>query len=116
MLGRILEKDFCPPESPQGQLSTTGEEWFLVDTIAHQDGNSFGRKLNIGRVCEAWFYAGMKRLAAGDKRTAIELFKKCLATDQKTFVEFGLAATELKMLGDNQDGSSASAVRNALQP
>jgi lipoprotein NlpI len=72
--------------------------------------------LNTGRACEAWFYAGIKRLAAGDKRTAIELFKKCLATDQKTFVEFGLAATELNMLGDNQRAGNAPAVRNALQP
>jgi lipoprotein NlpI len=49
--------------------------------------------------CEAWFYAGMKKLFSGDKETAANYFRKCLATKQKDFTEFQLAQSELKALG-----------------
>ncbi len=52
-----------------------------------------------GQHCEAWFYAGMKRLLAGDKETAADYFHKCLATGQKSFSEYQMAASELKALG-----------------
>ena len=49
--------------------------------------------------CEAWFYAGMKKLFSGDKETAANYFRKCQATKQKDFTEFQLAQSELKALG-----------------
>jgi HEAT repeat protein len=48
--------------------------------------------------CEAWFYAGMKRLLAGDKTTAADYFQKCRATDVKSFEEYDSAGAELKFL------------------
>jgi lipoprotein NlpI len=51
------------------------------------------------RLCEAWFYAGMKRLLGGDKAAAAADFQKCLATGEKTFSEYRFAAAELKALG-----------------
>ena len=56
-------------------------------------------KKDKGQHCEAWFYAGMKKLFSGDKKTAADYFHKCLATEQKDFTEFQLAQSELKALG-----------------
>jgi lipoprotein NlpI len=52
----------------------------------------------LGQQCEAWYYAGMKRLLAGDKPAAAERFRKCLATEKRTFVEYQAAQAELKAL------------------
>lgn len=49
--------------------------------------------------CEAYFYAGSKRLIEGDKKTAIADFKKCLATNVRYFSEYQSATAELKFLG-----------------
>ena len=45
--------------------------------------------------CEAYFYAGSKRLIEGDKTTASEYFKKCLATGCNNIDEYHSAAAEL---------------------
>ena len=55
-------------------------------------------KKERGQLCEAWFYSGMKRLLGGDKIAAADHFQKCLATEQKIFVEYQFAQTELKSL------------------
>jgi tetratricopeptide (TPR) repeat protein len=49
--------------------------------------------------CDAWFYAGMKRLLDGDNPAAIDYFQKALATEAQTEEEYGFAAAELKALG-----------------
>ena len=56
------------------------------------------QKKGKGQQCEAWFYAGMKRLLAEEKTAAIAHFRQCLATEKDSFVEFSLAQTELKEL------------------
>jgi lipoprotein NlpI len=48
--------------------------------------------------CEAYFYAGSKRLIEGDKTTAADYFKKCVAADVRTFEEYQSAEAELKFL------------------
>ncbi len=48
--------------------------------------------------CEAYFYAGSKRLIDGDKMTAANYFQKCLATGHVGFSEYQSAAAELKFL------------------
>jgi hypothetical protein len=57
-----------------------------------------------GRQCEAWFYAGMKRLLSGDAATARDDFQKCLATDRKDYDEYNFAAAELRMLESQMRG------------
>jgi lipoprotein NlpI len=52
-----------------------------------------------GQHCEAWYYAGMKRLLAGDKKVAADDFNRCLATKQTRFTEYRLAEGELEALG-----------------
>jgi tetratricopeptide (TPR) repeat protein len=48
--------------------------------------------------CEAYFYAGAKRLLTGDKTTAAAYFEKCLATGLSDSSEYQSAAAELKYL------------------
>ena len=48
--------------------------------------------------CQAWYFAGMKRLLMGDKKGAIDAFQQCVATQQKDLSEFVLAGTELRAL------------------
>ena len=40
----------------------------------------------------------MKRLLAGDKATAADDFRKCVATDMRTYTEYQFAQAELKTL------------------
>lgn len=51
-----------------------------------------------GQLCEAYFYAGSKRLLAGDKATAADYFQKAIATDQKSYEEYRTAAAELNFM------------------
>lgn len=50
------------------------------------------------RQCEAYFYAGSKQLISGDKMTAVDYFKKCMATGRTNNGEYVSAAAELKTL------------------
>ena len=50
------------------------------------------------QYCEAYFYAGSKRLIEGDKITAKEYFEKSLATGCKEMTEYNSASAELKSL------------------
>ena len=80
---------------------------FLLDQISESDflGGATSSYVEKDRAqhCEAWYYAGMKRLMAGDKKTAAETaadyFNKCLGTQEKNFDEYILAQAELKSLG-----------------
>jgi lipoprotein NlpI len=49
--------------------------------------------------CEAYYFAGTKRLLDGDKATAQDYFEKCVATGVKNFTEYQSAVAELKRLG-----------------
>ena len=51
-----------------------------------------------GQHCEAFYYAGMVRLLAGDKDAAAEDFRRCLATGKQTFTEYQFAKAELAAL------------------
>ncbi len=47
--------------------------------------------------CEAFYYAGVKRLMSGDKGAAREDFQKCLATNLKDFTEYQSAADRIDL-------------------
>ncbi len=55
-------------------------------------------KADPGQQCEAWYFAGMKRLLMGDKITAIDYFQKCVATRQTGQNQYLLAQAELQAL------------------
>ncbi len=52
-----------------------------------------------GQFCKAWYFAGMKRLLAGDTAAATFYFNKCLGTGQKGICEYLFAQGELQTLG-----------------
>jgi lipoprotein NlpI len=47
------------------------------------------------QLCEATYYVGLKHLFAGEKEQATDLFRQCIATDAKDFIEYSLARSEL---------------------
>ena len=51
-----------------------------------------------GQICEAYYYAGMKHLLAGDKDGAVERFRKCLKTGEDNYFEYRSANAELDEL------------------
>ena len=44
--------------------------------------------------CEAWYFAGMKKLIGGEKAAAIDYFRKSLSNGKNTDSINGLAQTE----------------------
>jgi lipoprotein NlpI len=81
----------------------TGIAEFLLNKIVEADfvaaANSPDTEKDRGQHCEAWYYSGMKRLLAGDKKTAANYFRKCLATRESNFDEYIFAQAELKRIG-----------------
>jgi lipoprotein NlpI len=75
---------------------------FLLNQISESDFLGTATSSNVekdrAQHCEAWYYIGMKRLLAGDKKTAAVCFDKCLGTQEKNFDEYILAQAELKSL------------------
>jgi len=75
---------------------------FMADELAEKD--LFASAKNSDELkdreqhCEAYFYAGSKRLIDGDKNAAIANFKKCLATNVRYFTEYHCANAELGFL------------------
>ena len=53
--------------------------------------------------CEAYFYAGSRRLIEGDRKTAREYFQQCLGTGVTSFTEYQSAGVELKALPRSVD-------------
>jgi tetratricopeptide (TPR) repeat protein len=75
---------------------------FLLDQISESEflagAASSDAERDRAQHCEAWYYAGMKRLFAGDKKAATDCFDKCLGTQENSFDEYLLARAELKSL------------------
>ncbi len=53
---------------------------------------------DLGKKCQAYLYAGTKRLIIGDKVQATDLLKKRLETDRKGGFEYASAKAELEAL------------------
>jgi tetratricopeptide (TPR) repeat protein len=84
--------DDLPSKIAEFLLGQIGEDDLLA-AAASSDGPK-----DQGQHCEAWYFAGMKRLLDGDKPGAIEAFHKCLATGKNDYCEFLLAEAELQAL------------------
>jgi lipoprotein NlpI len=108
---RLGEKEAATKELQtywNSRKTGTPDDWpskissFLRGKMAEPDflkaaENSDNQKDNE-QHCEAYFYAGSKRLILGDKITATDYFQKCLVTDVKDFSEYQSAAAELRFL------------------
>jgi tetratricopeptide (TPR) repeat protein len=57
-----------------------------------------GKEKEALRRCEALFYAGAKRLLAGDNDAALTYFEQCVANGDKTSTDYWSAASELRLL------------------
>jgi len=89
---------------------TTGkpDDWaskvghFLAGQLAEAEllaaAKNADQKKEAGHLCEAYFYAGSKRLFAGDKDAATDYFQKSIATDEKGYMEYTSAVAELNSL------------------
>lgn len=87
--------------SPPDDLATK-IAGFLLGRIPEADllaaASSPDAKKDQGQHCEAWYFAGMKRLLDGDKTTAIDYFHRCVATGEKDYCEYILSLAELQGL------------------
>jgi lipoprotein NlpI len=76
---------------------------FLLGKMSEQDllaaADSVEEKKRPEQQCEAWYYAGLKRLLNGDRAGAAEALRKAVATGEKTTNEYDFAEAELKDLG-----------------
>lgn len=70
-------------------LGEIGEDLFLHKTARAP-----------AQLCEAYFYSGLKRLLAGDKSGAMDLFDTCTRFEIRGFVEDQLARIKLKELSE----------------
>jgi tetratricopeptide (TPR) repeat protein len=79
---------------------------FLLDRTTEADlltaANSTTPKIDSGQHCEVWYFIGMKRLLAGDRVSAVDDFRKCMATGQKDYCEYILANAEMQILAPTQ--------------
>ena len=75
---------------------------FLLDQMSESDfmngATSSDAKTDGIQHCQAWYYAGIKHLLAGDKSTAADDFRKCLVTNQKDESSYFFAEAELKAI------------------
>lgn len=84
-------------------LGKVKEDAFL-NAASSSDANK-----DAGQHCEAFYYAGMVRLLAGDKDAAAEDFRRCLATGKRTFTEYQFAKAELAALQTQNQETPAPA-------
>lgn len=101
-LATSLQNDWnSPPEDLTSKIAA-----FLLGHIHESDlianAASPDPSREPGQYCKVWYFAGMKRLLAGDMTTAISYFQKSLATNQKDLCEYVFAQAELQALGQNR--------------
>lgn len=80
-------------------LVTIGQ--FLVGTLAENDFISDAKakvSTQEGKLCQAYYFIGMKHLLAGDKNMAADSFQKSLDTKAATIGEYHSAEMELNVL------------------
>ncbi len=102
-LGDYLQNGW---NSPPDDLATK-IAGFLLGRVSEADllaaASSPDAKQDQGQHCEAWYFAGMKRLLDGDKTTAIDYFHRCVATRDKDYCEYILSLAELQGLEPKPD-------------
>lgn len=90
-----------PTTTPRGWLSGLAD--YLLGNIPEHDiliaaNASSSPWINADRLCNAWFFIGIKKVVAGDNDAAADDFRKCIATKSKGWSAYTFAQTELKAL------------------
>lgn len=75
-------------------LRGTESERDLLEVAGREGGSATPRQ----RQCEAFYYAGMKRLFAGDRAGARTLLQQCVATGERRYYEHHAAVAELQRM------------------
>jgi len=70
----------------------------MTEAVLFAAARSADAEKERGQLCEACYYVGVKKLLTGDNAGAAVYFRKCLATEVKTFTEYRFAEAELKSL------------------
>jgi lipoprotein NlpI len=88
--------------------ANAGNDWsmnvcrFLLDQMSEADLRAAAAPSDTQKGkdqhCEYWYYAGLKKLLAGDKEAAAQNFRECVATKVFDFGEYHRAQAELKAL------------------
>jgi tetratricopeptide (TPR) repeat protein len=112
-LAYIDQSDFGPREAELSHcvdLSAVASQndWsskivgFLLGRISEADllaaAASSDGEMNRARHCQAWCYAGMRRLNDGDEITAIDYFERSVGTVEDTLAEYLLCRLQLGSL------------------
>jgi len=74
-------------------IDNLSEQAVLSEARKGKDGKEVGE-----RLCEAYYYLGVKRLVAGNRKGAIEYFTLSIETDVKRFQEYGAAKAMLALM------------------
>lgn len=70
-------------------------------SIAAAEANLFAR---ARMQCEAFYYAGMKRLFEGDEAGGLHLLRRCVETEVRRYYEYHAAVAELRRRSGATDG------------
>jgi tetratricopeptide (TPR) repeat protein len=104
--------------SPDDLSSKTAA--FLLGRLAEADYLAAAASPDAGKAaaqtCEAYYFAGMKRLLMGDKATAEDYFTKAVATNQTDQHEYLLAQAELKSFQQAAQAAPAPASTTTTPP
>jgi tetratricopeptide (TPR) repeat protein len=96
---KISTAEFLPPvEANSTKLTESQIEWYAFKPLQGGGGANAPPKLIPHRICDAWYYVGLKTLLAGDKVAAFKHFERAVATGEKNDREADFAATELEIL------------------
>ena len=99
--------------SPEDLTSKIAD--FLVGHIREDeliaDASTPDSKLEPGRFCRVWYFAGVKRMITGDTATALDYFQKSLATGQNNFCEYLFARAQILSLGQARQASTPTSAR-----
>jgi lipoprotein NlpI len=86
----------------QARLSPDLDPWgrSLAATLAGDSSpdSLVARAETPGARCEAWFYAGMRRLLTGDRGGAARDLRECVETGCRTWTEWRSAIAEIERL------------------
>jgi len=70
----------------------------IGESVLFAGADSTDAETKKSQLGDAYYFAGMKRLFAGEEAVAADYFHKCLAAEDRTYVEYLFASTELQRI------------------
>jgi len=107
-IGHIAPEPLDPPHTEAMTPWQLEIAQFLADPAGAPSEADFLRhaaEWGGGAECEGFFYAGMKRLLAGDEGEARDLLQRCIETNRRRLYEYHAAVAELRRLENGVDAT-----------